>query len=46
MIISYGGKMSFGLEIAQILPEFDVVGKLILLFLSPNYLSGLSLVLL
>lgn len=38
--------MSLGLEIARIQSKFDVVGKLIILFLSPNYLTGLSLVLL
>lgn len=45
-MIRYGGKMSFGLDLGQILPKFDIVGKLIILFLSSNYLYGLSLVLL
>lgn len=45
-MINCGGKMSLGLETAQIQPKFDVVGKLIILFLSPKYLTGLSLVLL
>lgn len=39
-MLNCGGKMSLGLEIAQIQPKFDVV------FLSPDYLTGLSLVLL
>lgn len=38
--------MNFGLEIEQIKLKFDFTGKLIILFLSPNYPSGLSLVLL